>query len=1085
MPPMKDDHIAGRGYWRSLEELGNAPEFQARMAREFPTEYEETLNPGSRREFLKLAGASLALAGLVLTGCRWPREKILPYTARPEGVLPGHPQQYATAMELGGWAVGLLATSYDGRPIKVDGNPEHPMSLGSSNAIHQASVLGLYDPDRAQRILRRDGNDYNTASWDDFLAFAKPHFANLRNALGRGLAIVSDGSRSPGLAAQRAWFAQNLPQATWVDYSPVSWDNQAAGFTMLGAPAHRAHYDLANTDVIVSLDDDFLQIHPAAVRYARDFAKRRNPKQGRLNRLYMAESTYSVTGAQADHRLPLRSADVAALAAVLAAELFINRGLSVPLGSMGLEELLDARGVLEHFATHSLNTELVKAMADDLMSAHGKGLVCAGSRMPAAVHTLAYIMNMALGNAGKTVSYLPDPLVQIRGAEALRLLTGELNNGQVDTLLILGGNPVYDAPGEIGFADAISKANTSICLCPYHHETARLCNWQVNQAHYLETWSDALAWDGTQSIVQPLIAPLYNGKSATEMLAVAAGEETATSYDLTRRSVLARLPGGESEWKRALHDGLLHVRNASAVADLPGLNYGPLATAVTTLANAPGDELELGIYPHEFIFDGQFANNGWLQELPDPLTKLTWGNAAIISPADANKFGLKHDDVVKLELDGASAELPVYILPGQAQGTIAVHLGFGRGDGQLGNYGDGRTKHPPLKLFNPQQDYSFSPVGRVGDGIGVNVYPLRRGGLHYANGIQLTRTGKTHTLAVTQDHHIIDKVGMEERGRRTGELVRTANLAFFEGNPEFAKHMTHHPPLKSLWKEYEFDGPHWAMAIDLSMCIGCGACTAACQAENNIPVVGREQTIAGREMHWMRVDRYFKGNEDSPQVAQQPLACQQCEMAPCESVCPVAATSHSKEGLNDMVYNRCVGTRYCSNNCPYKVRRFNYFEYRKDLTETEKLQFNPEVTIRKRGVMEKCTFCVQRIQHAKIAAKSEDRPIRDGEITPACAQACPAQAIVFGDLRDESSQVRKWFDDERSYALLGELNTKPRNMFLARLRNPAPGTPEANEPGPHVYGHHGDEGHGADATGHGAAMEHESSHAGKHEGVAE
>ncbi len=605
----------------------------------------------------------------------------------------------------------------------------------------------------------------------------------------------------------------------------------------------------------------------------------------------------------------------------------------------------------------------------------------------------------------------------------------------------------------------------------------------MNQAHYLETWGDAEAWDGAQSIVQPLIAPLYDGKSVLELLAVAAGEETLSGYDLIRRRVMARLPGGEEGWRRSLHDGLLPVRGASAVASVPGLDFGPLSTAVTTLASAPSETLELGIYPHEFIYDGQFANNGWLQELPDPLTKLTWGNAALISPADAQRLGLKHDEVVKLELDGVSAELPVYILPGQAQGAVAVHLGFGRGDGKLGNFGDGRAKHPPLKIFNPVQDYSFSPVGRVGDGIGVNVYPLRRADrLHFAGGVQLVRTGKTHTLAVTQDHHVLDKVGMEERGRRAGELVRSANVAFFEEHPEFAKHMTHHPPLRSLWKEYEFDGPHWGMAIDLSMCIGCGACTAACQAENNIPVVGREQVINGREMHWIRVDRYFKGSEDAPQVAQQPLACQQCELAPCESVCPVAATSHSKEGLNDMVYNRCVGTRYCSNNCPYKVRRFNYFEYRKDLTETEKLQFNPEVTIRKRGVMEKCTFCVQRIQRAKISAKNEDRPIRDGEITPACAQACPAQAIVFGDLRDANSQVRKWFDDERSYALLGELNTKPRNMFLARLRNPAAGTPEAHEPGPHLYEHQVAGAHGSSQN---ATQPHAANHAGQHEGVTE
>jgi MoCo/4Fe-4S cofactor protein with predicted Tat translocation signal len=1055
MPPIDDNQAAarGQGFWRSLAALANAPEHQQRMAREFPTADEETLNPGSRREFLKLAGASLALAGLVLTGCRWPKEKILPYSTRPAGLLPGHPEQYATAMELGGWGVGLLATSYDGRPIKVDGNPEHPVSLGGSNAMHQASVLGLYDPDRAQRILRRDGNNYNTATWDEFLAFAQPHFASLRGRQGRGLALLSDGSRSPSLAAQRAWLAQHLPQARWTDYSPVSWANQAAGFTLLGAAPHRAHYDVAGADVILSLDDDFLHLHPASLRYVRDFAARRNPANGKLNRLYMAESTYSITGAQADHRLPLRSADVAALAAVLAAELFINRGLPAPGATTSLLELLDARGVLEGFASHALNTDIVKALAADLLAARGHGLIAAGPRMPAPVHALAYIMNTALGNAGKTVSYLPEPDGAAAGAAGLRTLVDELNGGKVDTLLILGGNPAYDAPGDVDFASASAKAPVSISLCSHHHETARLCTWQVNQAHYLEAWGDNEAWDGTVGVVQPLIAPLYDGKSAIELVALACGDSFTSGYDIVRRTQLGPA-AAEQAWRRIVHDGLVHGSGGGGRASVLALDYGALITAVTTLANAPGEMLELNIYPHEYIYDGQFANNGWLQELPDPLTKLTWGNAALLSPADAKRLGIQHDDVLKLELNGAAVELPAYILPGQAPGTVAVHIGFGRGDGKLGNFGDARATHPPLKLFNPPQDYSSSPVGRVGDGIGVNVYPLRRAGNpHYAMGVQLTRTGKRHTLAVTQDHHIIDTVGMEERGRRAGELVRSANVAFYEEHPEFAKQMTHHPPLTSLWKEYTFDGPHWAMAIDLAQCIGCGACTAACQAENNIPVVGREQVITGREMHWIRVDRYFKGDEQNPEVAQQPLACQQCELAPCESVCPVAATSHTKEGLNDMVYNRCVGTRYCSNNCPYKVRRFNYFEYRKDLTETEKLQFNPEVTIRKRGVMEKCTFCVQRIQKAKIIAKNTDRPIQDGDITPACAQACPAQAIVFGDLRDKDSRVRKLFEDNRSYALLEELNTKPRNMFLARLCNPAPGTAAANEPGPRLYGH--------------------------------
>jgi MoCo/4Fe-4S cofactor protein with predicted Tat translocation signal len=1017
MPSLKQDEsinprkrLGGHAHWRSLNELAQTPQFAELMEREFPAVASEALDPVTRRGFLALMGASLALAGLAFSGCRWPQEKIAPYADQPEGFMPGKTMRFATAMELGGAAAGLLVTSYDGRPIKVEGNPRHPGSLGAVNAWQQASVLGLYDPDRSMAPVRQANGQSLRQTWDDFKAYAGPLFAALRAKGGAGLCFLGETATSPTLQRLVADLLRKYPAAEYYEYAPLNQDQVRLGAAKsFGAP-HRVHYSLDAARVIAAFDEDFLLLHPNAVRYTRDYTQGRRPRDGRMSRLYVVESALSLTGAQADHRSALRPSEVPAALCALAAELTVKQGLALPA---------DAAPVLEAWrgsAAPSGAAALIPKLAADLLAHRGAGLVCAGPQQPPEVHALCCLLNAALGNTGKTVNYTreqpPPPGRDLAG------LSRKLAQGAVDTLVILGGNPAYDAPADAGFTAALAQAPNSIRLGLYHDETSHHCDWHIPQAHFLEAWGDARAWDGTLSVVQPLIAPLYDGMSAIELVAFAGGDELSGGYDLVRRTLAALKPGAGFEllWRKTLNDGVLE--GSGLPFEQPAGRYLWLGEALKPFAAVrPGAGYELLFTADASVYDGRFANNGWLQELPDPLTKVTWDNAVLISIADADAARVRHGDVVELQLGAARLRAPAYVMPGQAAGCLSLALGYGRRN-----------------------------AGRVGDNIGADASPLRTLASPYgARGVALAGTGERHTLAEVQDHWAIDTVGLQERGRRVGELVRAANVGFFERHPDFAQQMSYVPPLKSLWTEQEFKGHRWGMAIDLNSCTGCGACIAACVAENNIPVVGKERVAQGREMHWMRVDRYFSGDPAAPKVVHQPLTCQHCENAPCEQVCPVAATVHSEEGLNEMVYNRCVGTRYCSNNCPYKVRRFNFFNYRKHLSETEKMQYNPEVTVRSRGVMEKCTFCVQRIEAVKITAGNERRPIKDGEIVPACAQTCPAQAITFGDLSDPHSAVRQLADDGRAYALLAELNVKPRASYLAKLRNPAPGTPEFAE----------------------------------------
>ncbi len=1002
----------GKTYWRSLDELADSPEFQQWAKDEFPGMSEELVAPATRRGFLKIMAASLGMAGL--TACRWPKEKILPFASRPEGRVPGVPQQFATAFELGGAAIGLLVTSVDGRPIKVEGNPLHPGSLGAAHSWAQASVLELYDPERSQHPVRREAAQEAVATWEDFLAFAGPHFATLRENKGRGLAILSETSSSPSLARLRQRIVEAFPESTWTEWEPLSREAEREGAMVAFGSPLRPVVDFSKADVIVSIGDDFLFLHPNAIRQARDFASGRRAVDGKMNRLYVAESGLSLTGAAADHRVALPPRDLPGLVVQLTAAVSAH-GVAVPGGA--------TLGVLAKGAAG-----FVSSAAKDLAQARGRSAVVAGPHQPPAIHAAVHALNVALGNAGSTVRYVdaePRGTSPSRGrGAALQDLVSALHAGNVETLVILGGNPVYDAPVDLDFQKALAKAGTSVLLSTYENETSRASRWHVPRAHLLESWGDVRSWDGTVSVQQPLIEALYGGKTPIEILSVALGEPNATAYDVVRATVagLTKAADKETAWKRMLHDGILE---GSAFAPIPSPKVDAAAISkelAALLAPPAATGLELLFSADASVWDGRFSNSAWLQELPDPLTRITWDNAACFAPADADAAGIKHGDVVHLAVGGRELDVAAYLLPGVAPGTVVLPLGYGR-----------------------------TAAGKVGNGAGFDSYRLRPSrALWVASGLKVSRTGRSHPLACTQDHHAIDRIGFEERGRRVGQLVREGALPVYKADPEFAKKMGEEPASLALFTELTYKGDHqWGMAIDLSACIGCNACSIACQAENNIPVVGKDQVARGREMHWIRVDRYFSGEPGHPETVFQPVTCQHCENAPCESVCPVAATSHNDEGINQMVYNRCVGTRYCSNNCPYKVRRFNFYENFSDVPEVQKMVYNPEVTIRSRGVMEKCTFCVQRIEAVKIAAKNERRPLLDGEIVPACAQTCPTQAIVFGDLKDSGSRVAKLHKDERSYAMLGELNVKPRNRYLARLKNPSmavAAAPAAKEP---------------------------------------
>jgi molybdopterin-containing oxidoreductase family iron-sulfur binding subunit len=996
----------GRDYWRSLEELADHEGIRELLQREFPDHASTWMDPVGRREFLKLMGASLALAGLAGCGSPAPtNEKIVPYVRAPEEMVPGKPLFFATAMTLGGFATGLLVESHEGRPTKVEGNPEHPASLGATDAFAQASVLTLYDPDRSQVVTKAG----RISTWNAFFAELNAELETQRLRRGAGLRLLTETVTSPTLASQIKALLAAFPKASWHQYEPAGRDAARAGARLAFGEDADTHYRLDRADVILALDADFLASGPGCVRYARDFAARRRVRgrEAPMNRLYVVESTPSCTGSMADYRLPLRPGRMEEFARALA------RGLGLAVGP--------ETGA----GPSAAHAKWTAAVVRDLQRHPGASVVLAGEEQPPLVHALAHGMNHALENVGHTVIHTdPVEVHPVDHMESLRELVRDMEAGVVDVLVILGGNPVFTAPADMHFAERLAKVGLRVHLSLYEDETSALCHWHVPAAHDLESWSDARAYDGTVTILQPLIAPLYNGKTAHELLAGISGQPDATGHDIVRGYWNTRHPGKDFDqfWRTALQDGVvagtsLPPKRVTVLRDFPevvpaGRRVGG-GTASSQGGSAQG--LEIVFRPDPTIFDGRFANNGWLQELPKPLTKLTWDNAALLSPATAERLGLTYrvgttggehgriyTDLVELKYQGRKVRAPAWILPGQPDGCVTVHLGHGR-----------------------------TRAGRVGTGTGFNAYALRTSEAPWGGpGLEIRRTGEQYPLACTQFHHNIE-------GRH---LVRAGTIEEYRKNPQFAQQMEPEKPGDlTMYPGFPYEGYAWGMAIDLNACTGCGACVVACQAENNIPIVGKTEVTRGREMHWIRIDRYYRGGLENPETYHQPVPCMHCENAPCELVCPVQATNHSAEGLNDMVYNRCVGTRYCSNNCPYKVRRFNFFQYADFKTPSLKLLNNPNVTVRSRGVMEKCTYCVQRINVAKIRAEEEDRQVRDGEILTACQQACPTQAIVFGNINDPESRVAKLKADSRNYSLLTSfLNTRPRTTYLARLRNPNP-----------------------------------------------
>ena len=989
----------GPEYWRSLEELAGSPDFQEMLHREFPKGASEWLDSVSRRGFLKLMGASLAMAGM--TACtKQPLEPIVPYVKQPEEVVPGRPLFFATAFTLGGYASPVLVESHLYRPTKIEGNDKHPASLGGTDIFSQASILGMYDPDRSQTVTYLG----DIRSWGSLVEAMRAPLNIQKSLQGAGIRILTPTLSSPTLADQLQSFLKLYPQAKWHVYEPANRDNVLEGAKLAFGQPVETQYKLENADVILSLDADFLYPgFPGFTRYARDFAKRRNPDGGEMSRLYVVESTPSSTGARADHRLPLRASEMERVVRALP----------------GLEVMNSAAGL------NGEQQALLIAAYKDLASHRGTGVVIAGDHQPPAVHALAHALNQDLGNVGRTVFYT-DPVNAnpVNQTESLKDLVADMRGSKVDMLIIMGGNPAYDAPADLGFADALKSTNIPlrVRLGLYQDETAELCQWHVNEAHYLEAWGDARAYDGTVSIVQPLIAPLYNGKSACELVSMLSGQSGTGGHEIVQAYWKKQHSGADFDtfWRKSLHDGWVEgttfapkAPQAKAAQAEPasksnrppsGRDIGTLLPLVDSKTNDP-KAIEINFRRDPSIYDGQFSNNGWLQELPKPMNKLTWDNPVLMGPAMAERLGIKTEDLVDLELNGKKVTVPVWIQVGHPDNSVTVFLGYGR-----------------------------RRAGRVGTGAGFDMYPLRTSATPwFTSGLAIRNTGGTYKLASTQGYQTM------ETPTGTRPLVRTANIEEYRREPGFARE--EEPPKElTLYKPYPYaaEAYAWGMTVDMNACVGCNNCIVACQSENNIPVVGKEQTVLGRHMHWLRVDTYFQGDRANPQAYFQPVPCQQCENAPCEVVCPVGATVHSSEGLNDMVYNRCVGTRYCSDNCPYKVRRFNFLLFQDWETSQYKMMRNPDVSVRSRGVMEKCTYCVQRINQHRIDSEREDSKIEDGALQTACQQSCPAEAIVFGNINDPNSRVSKLKARPRNYSLLGDLNTRPRTTYLADIRNPNP-----------------------------------------------
>ncbi|TVQ30662.1 MAG: 4Fe-4S dicluster domain-containing protein [Phycisphaeraceae bacterium] len=1084
----------GKEFWRGLDELAETPEFREMLHREFPAGASELLE-GSRREFLRVMAASLALAGVAaVPGCRRPDHKIMPYTRDPEDVIHGESIYYATAMPLpGGGAEGVLVESHTGRPTKVEGNPLHSINQGKSSVWAQASILDLYDPDRLMGPSRLANGERRRATWREFEEFASRHFARFNNSRGRGLVFLVEKSTSPSRDAMRRKLMQRWPEARWLPYEAADNENALTGARIAFGEPRREILNLANARVIVSVDRDFVSGHgeDSMLSDARGFAAGRrvletSGDESRMSRLYAVESAMTPTGGMADHRLRLRPSQIGLYVGALAAAVAQRVGNAGELG--GLAARFSGAP-----ARLGIGQEWIDAVADDLIENRGASVVVVGAAQPAPVHALAHAINAAIGAVGSTVSYAAMPEdAAASSSESIRTLA-RMSANELDTLVVIGANPVYSAPADLNFADRFASISTTIHLGLHQDETAEASTWRLNRAHFMETWGDVVAADGSMSVVQPMIAPIgYEpddiepGRGELELLALLLGEERSDPFEIVRDTWREMLNSSENEfrkrWRRTLHDGFLQGTAGTAISNAGRINFGALRSAVDEIeSHADAEGIEVVFRPCYKLGDGRFANNGWLNELPNPVTKVCWDNPALISPATAMRLGVVDGDEITIEVGGRSLDIPVWRMPGLSDETIVLDLGYGR-----------------------------TAAGRVGLGVGFNTYSLRASDVkRLATGASATKGRRRHEIACVQTHWAMEgrPIILESDHQawlaHGDEVLEDHKDAYGQYKPlRFADRLPpnnapHTPANESIYQprqQHTYESrPQWGMSIDLGNCSGCGVCTIACQAENNIPIVGKNEVIKGREMHWIRVDRYFATPVDQeqprslsdfgdagpytggrrledPDMAVMPVPCMHCENAPCETVCPVNATVHGREGLNEMTYNRCIGTRYCSNNCPYKVRRFNYFDYAtkrlggdyvgKDLVggairnehlvpprlrekieegkgELQVMQYNPHVTVRERGVMEKCTYCVQRINEARTESKLKGLDaIPDGFFQTACQQACPTEAIVFGDILDPLSKIRRMRDNGRTYDLLGYLNIRPRTTYLARLRNP-------------------------------------------------
>ncbi len=1027
-------------YWRSLSELHESTEFKQFLHREFPVAASEYPEGVSRRRWLQLMAASMSVAGAV--GCRYPTETIAPFVLRPEGRLPGETYSRSTNFELAGRVYNLLVTNVDGRPIKIEGNAKHPCG-GGTDAYIQASILGLYDPDRARGddgvVLRRGEKGATAVQWADADQYAADLVKSAEANGGKAFAVLVSPTQSPSVVRMLKALRDRLPQMTLCRFDGVHGDVMRVATKNAIGSSSKQLLELDKASVVLSFESDFLGAGPGCVRNSKKFAVTRDPGKD-MSRLYVVEGGYTNSGVVADARLAMRPSQMATMISE------VERRLDkLVAGDVSTVEP-DDQTPFDELEPQAKVDRFLDVVCRDLKDAGEASVVIVGETLGADAVAAGIRINSKLGSLGKVQRFVPMVDSGLGDAVSLSELVQAASSGKVDSLLILGDNPGFSAPGDVRLLDAIASVKNTIYLGEYDDETAAKCNYSLPLAHPLESWGDCVSDDGTYGICQPQILPLLGGRTVVELLATMLGADETQGRDIIRRTAdaVAGQSLSERQWRKLLHDGF----DTSVVMPVVEPTYQGSADPLTTAGpvvnyDVDQDDIDLLFIAADGIYDGRFANNGWLQEMPQSLTKTTWDNAAIMSPRTARGLAVHDGSKVALRRGDATLELPVYEMPGCAPGVVTVAIGYGRTRaGMVGGFVD--------------NDVAV---------VGVDVSPLRTmDSMRLATKVEGRPRYTDYRLASTQDHWAIDDLGKKETELRSFDLIREGTTALLEKNEHFASdkgpHVPQVGPSGSPWQEpidaIELEKPmlpQWGMTIDLNKCFGCNACVVACQSENNIPIVGKEQVIRSREMHWIRVDRYFQGNEDHANVVTQPMACQHCETAPCEQVCPVAATVHTEEGLNAMAYNRCIGTRYCANNCPYKVRRFNYFNYNSEVgvgygidaypsaiekanRKLQALVLNPDVTVRGRGVMEKCTYCVQRIEAGKIDARKEGgRPIRDGEIKTACQMACPSGAIEFGNIHDESAVVTKKQNDPRAYGVLSQLNVKPRTLYLAKIRN--------------------------------------------------